>query len=1451
MLSKRFVLFAVALSFLFFTAPLAVHAQGVSSGTVTGTVTDPSGAVIVGADVTLTDITTHASRKLVTNADGHYFFVNIPPGTYDLTVGKTGFRSGKVAKQEVTVGLTLTLNVKLEVGVATEVVEVQAGAGAELQTLNSTVGTAFSGISLESLPSISRDATTFAMLQPGVTPEGSVAGAVYDQNTFQLDGGQNTNDMDGSMNVYTPSQAGDPSGGITQANFTGTGGVGVGGGGPTGVMPTPIDSIEEFKVGTTNQTADFNSSAGAQVSMVTKRGHDAWHGTVYEYYLDDNWNANSFNNDVNGIKIPDYHYSRFGAAGGGPIVPKKILGGKTYFFGNYQGFRYPNSATLNRETPGPGLRQGLIAATVCTANCGLMTQVNSPAVFNLNPAATTYTGPAVPGSPLVNGTMYMPGETIAGTATGACAGVLGSATAPCDPRSLGINPTMVGLWNLMPLGNITGTTGTAAAGTLHPSCTFGGLCDGINVQEFSTNIALPQSDNMGIARMDHDFGDKEHFFSSYRFYRLVRATSNQTEILATPTGGKGLALANRPQIPWYFVTGLTSNLTTNFTNDFHYSYLRNWWLWGDLGGPPQACGVNCTGLGAALEPGGETSSGVLAPYNVRTQDIRTRYWDGQDHMLRDDMTRLLGNHVLQWGGIYQHNYNQHSRSDNGVGINYYPTYMLASGVNGTNTLMAGYVPTDLTTAGAGNGIRSATNWGHAYADALGILAEDQIAYTRSGAQLNLNPALTPVEDRVHIPYYNVYFTDSWHIKPTVTITYGLAWTLEMPPVEESGKQVELVDAANQLINTKDYFRTRAANALLGEVYNPELGFSLVGNAAGGLKYPYNPYYGSFSPRLAVAWSPNFDKGILGDVIGRGKTVIRGGFSIIYGRLNGVDLVLAPLLGTGLIQPVQCFNPLSPTVTGIALSSPKICGGSTPTGDPSNSFRIGPTTPVTGFGCAAAPCWDGLTFSQVPLATASATLPQPDFPGINAAAAGQSEALDPNFRPNKSYEMDFTIQRQLTSKISLEGGYIGRIIRNEYLPIQLNSVPYMFTVTCPAGNAGCTAGTKQSFQQAYANVVLEYCGGIAHMAGGACDQNAAAVKPQPFFETALAGTGYCTPPNCTAAMVANEGGALGNLTLQSVSSLWSDLDGGGTVPGFNFGNSLESTGLTPQLSSGVAMSTSEGFGNYNALFLSARMADWHGITMQSNFTYGKALGLYASVQASSGLTTTDPFDLGRGYGPQTWDRKYVWTTFLVYQPPYYKSQQGVIGHILGGWTIAPIFVTGSGLPLEVYPATQYQNGNYTSFGEGDAGGGYFAAENAVREPGSACSGNFGATRHNGITGASNGVGNSSPYAINLYANPKVSFDCFRDPILGYDNGPNGGGGVLRGQLFLNMDLQIRKSTHITERVTGEFEIVMSNVFNHIQFFDPYNALQDPGDWGAFEGAQENVPRSFEFGFRIRF
>src|SRR5262250_1624768 len=367
--AKGVVCSIVAAVLIAVCVPATVRGQAASTGTIGGQVMDASNAAVAGATVALIDTTTNAERKTTTNDTGRYLFVDVAPGNYSLTVSKAGFRSTKVGGLEVKVGVALTSNVVLQLGTVSQTVEVTANMGGELQTMNATVGNTITGVSLEALPSLGRDVSSFITLQPGVTPDGSVAGAVYDQTSFQLDGGNNTNDMDGSMNIYTPSFAGDSTGGLVSFFVQGAPGSG---GGPTGVMPTPTDSVEEFKVSTNNQTADFNSSAGAEVSMVTKRGTNNWHGTVYEYYLDNNWNANLWDNNFTGTPIPSFHYNRFGGAVGGPIVPKSILGGKTYFFANYQGFRWPNSETIERTVPSADLRNGII------------TDPDSGTVYNLN-----------------------------------------------------------------------------------------------------------------------------------------------------------------------------------------------------------------------------------------------------------------------------------------------------------------------------------------------------------------------------------------------------------------------------------------------------------------------------------------------------------------------------------------------------------------------------------------------------------------------------------------------------------------------------------------------------------------------------------------------------------------------------------------------------------------------------------------------------------------------------------------------------------------------------------------------------------------------------------------------------------------------------------------------------------------------------------------------------------
>src|SRR6516164_5873262 len=694
-----FGVFALCLGTLVGFSARPGWAQNAAGGVISGQVTDQQGAAVPGASIRLTETSTSSTTNTTTNDAGRYTFPSVSPGTYDLTVTKEGFAQSKLSAQKVEVGMALTMNLSLQIGQATTIIEVEASVGAELQVMNATIGSTISGDSLQLLPNLGRDASTLAVLQVGVTAFGNTAGANQDQNSFQLDGGNNSSDMDGNQRTYTPSNG-----------YTGTSSTG---GSPSGVIPTPVESIEEFKIGTSNQTADFAGAAGSEIQMVTKRGGNTFHGAAYEHYFAANIGAANLwknNHTPSGnlpyTPLPSTHRNRFGFAGGGPLTPK-FWGGKTYIFANYEGYRFPQTTTFEKAVPSLLLRNGIVqipnAAGVYQA-------------YNLNNFPVT-----------VNGVTYQPATCANGSF--------------CDPRGLGYNPIVQKIWNtMMPLPN-------------DPQYIVSGASDGVNQQGYLANIRLPQNSDFFVVRVDHDFGSKWRFMSSYRYYRFTQLATTQVDIggvLPGDTLGVPASSAPRPQKPWYWVAGLTGTITPNLTNDFRVSYLRNFWQWSTVGGPPQL-----PGLGGALEMGGESAAvNALIPYNVNSQDTRNRFWDGQDWLLRDDLSLLHGNHLFQFGGTYQRNFDYHQRNDNGVGIDTSITYQITNGtgINFTNQ------PANLPAS-------QVTNWNNLYAQALGIVSQPQVMYTRSGPNLTLNPSGSSGFDQSIIPTYNLYFSDTWHMRP--------------------------------------------------------------------------------------------------------------------------------------------------------------------------------------------------------------------------------------------------------------------------------------------------------------------------------------------------------------------------------------------------------------------------------------------------------------------------------------------------------------------------------------------------------------------------------------------------------------------------------------------------------------------------------------------------------------
>ncbi len=935
-------------------------AQTASTGTVSGLVLDQQGAVVPGSEVALQDVTTSAKRAAVTNEVGRYIFVSVPPGTYDIVVSRPGFQTARVSAQKVTVGQELTIDVVLTVGAAAQAIEVVASAAAQLQTTSATVGSTITGSSVMLLPNLSRDAYALQTLNVGVTPSGEVAGTRNDQNTYLVDGANVTDDNSGNLSYNS----------MPNLSIS------------TGVIPTPVESIEEFKMATSNQTADFANSAGSQVQMITKRGNNQWHGSVYEYYFGSNVGAaNSWKNNhtksgnLAYTPLPSTHYNRFGVSAGGPIAPD-FLGGKWYIFGNFEGYRYPRNTTFTATVPTAMMRAGVIQVP---------DRSGKYAAYNLNAFPVT-----------VNGITYQPATC-------------GANNVPCDPRGIGLNPIVNQLWSkYMPLPN-------------DPQ--YG---DTYNTQGYRAPISIPETSNTLVARLDHDFGQNWHFMSSYRYYRDRANDTSQVDIgglLPGCTFGQACSVYTTPNQPWSMVAGLTTIITNHLTNDFRVAYVRNLWAYGSAMAPPQL-----PGLGGAIEIGGETAN-ALIPYNVNNQSVRAREWNGQDKQLKDDLSYLRGNHLFQFGGSYQRNFDQMYRTDNGAGIMSALVYhVYDTGI----AIDSRYQPSTIASS-------SATAWNHLYAEVLGLVNQPQALFTRKLPSLNLNPIGTPMFPRAIVPYYNAYLTDTWHVRPKVTLTYGLGYMLERPPYELTGQQVITVDPDNKPLSVPDYLEAKKKAALAGQVYNPPIAMTLVRNVAGGgMKYPYKDFFGGLSPRVALAWNPSFSGGLLGKIFGNGDMVIRGGYSRIFGRLNGVKQVMSLVNNTGVGQPIAC----------VGASKDGRCLGNLGV-DPTTAFRIGT---------------DGLT---APMPTLTPTLAQPYFPGVGVnPAAGDGAGIDPDFKPSRSDQVTFSIQRAIAKKFTLEAGYIGRKIRNEFLPVNLDAVPYMTTLN------------GQSFDKAWANLYTAVSSGGA-------------------------------------------------------------------------------------------------------------------------------------------------------------------------------------------------------------------------------------------------------------------------------------------------------------------------------------------------------------------------------------
>jgi hypothetical protein len=282
---------------------------------------------------------------------------------------------------------------------------------------------------------------------------------------------------------------------------------------------------------------------------------------------------------------------------------------------------------------------------------------------------------------------------------------------------------------------------------------------------------------------------------------------------------------------------------------------------------------------------------------------------------------------------------------------------------------------------------------------------------------------------------------------------------------------------------------------------------------------------------------------------------------------------------------------------------------------------------------------------------------------------------------------------------------------------------------------------------------------------------------------------------------------------------------------------------------VFMETSTGWGNYNGAIVSLTARDWHGVTARSNFTWSRSLGTGDTTQATSSTSVPNPFDLHVGYGPQSFDYRFLYNLSLLYQPHYFTGQHGFLGHVLGGWSFAPLFTANSGAPLLV---RNFSSGCQSTWGEvscitslGTTG------ENAVLlSPYNAGnSANYGVNSSTTIGSA----GNPAPRrgsGINLFADPNAVYNNFRY-ALPTDTTANGAG-VLRNLPAWDLDLTVTKDLTFHERFGMMFIVQSTNVLNHVVLTTPNLALGSPTTFGVISSsAGSYTPRQMEFGLRFHF
>lgn len=931
-----------------------------------------------------------------------------------------------------------------------------------------------------------------------------------------------------------------------------------GGAGFRTMIPVPVESVEEFRVAVTNPNASFNRSAGGQVALVGRRGSNEFHGAAYLYHQNDDLNANSWTSNRAGIPLAESKDNRYGFRAGGPLRRDRAF----YFF-NYEGRNFSRTLDVSRVVPTESLRRGVVR---------LRDNAGNVVSYDLATSTLCNTGN----------------------------------NRRCDPRGLGLSPSVAALWAQLPQGNDPSTG------------------DGLNTVGWRATAVAPLESDYLVTRFDYGLTPRWSFNAAAVYSRRLSKTGGNTNSQVQQLdirGGDALFTGNQPLRGQNVTLGLTGTPARDVGTSLRFGWTRDRQA-SDTLTPAAAAGLlnipgTATGAGpVALNIGGGNLDQLLSePIDVDTQRARTQANDNQSFQLVYDGTWTRGRHSAQYGLDARRVVARHVRNDK---IQSALSSLVANVFRGTNVqIPATSRPPTCATPGQTNCVRAndVAQWDALFAAVTGLVDNVSVLSVRD-ADLNPLPFGTPlVADSTHNDY-SLYFQDGWQLSPSLTLTLGLAYGWQRPPRDRTGRQTRMINAETGAPLTFDnYVEPRRAAALRGEIYNPTVGFEPVGNSGELFKTDWN----NLAPRVAVAWSPSSGGGILGRLFGDRRTVLRGGFAVLYDRINTFESVIIPLLGVGFSQTNSVRAPACNS-TGAGGAGCATTGGA-----PSTVFRVGVD------GALPTPARTALSAPFVPAQPFGETL---------------SFQIDPDFEVGKNYGFDFTVQRELSGGVVVEAGWIGRLGRSLPASVNFNSSPF-FQLDARSG---------QTFAQAFDLVAQQLRAGTP----------AASVTAQPWFQNYV-------PGGTSRAVTGNEASFING----NVSNVFQTVDlarlGAGLVP---FNNLQSQTAF-------VRTSTARSNYHALVLMLRKRLARDLFVDFNYTFSKSldQSSNTQNSTNAMQSAFAPD-FDYGPSDFDRTHVLNGYFLYELPTGRGRLFDAGGAADRLLGGWTLAGVFRAASGLPLVV-------------------------------------------------------------------------------------------------------------------------------------------------------------------------